>query len=260
MGLPCIIIMGKDVMALAPLLQHNPSHDLCLYFTPMQTGPGDYGNHTDMQPYPGLSIQSLSRCRGTLEAIFLLDNTTADRHYLEHSAIHYTDRATKRSSFKFPQEQQIAKDWKLWGQFWLDYTGQGYKLKVPLGKWIQPTHQQWQQFYDVQKLGLNKSNNLEHLRLQANQETTILLVSSNVHTQYSIGKHLCKQKRSSHLGHRNCKGHCTKTARRPSTCSPKGHKPWHLGILVFMGRDVDVVQYLEGPTNTLKPGMASKRS
>jgi hypothetical protein len=60
-------------------------------------------------------IQNLSRCRCKLEAIFLLDITTTNRQYLEHSAIHFTGRATKRSSHKFPQEQPTAKDWAIWG-------------------------------------------------------------------------------------------------------------------------------------------------
>jgi hypothetical protein len=94
-------------------------------------------------------IQSLNRCRGKLEAIFLLDITTADEHYLEQLALHFTSKATKRSFYKFPQEQSTAKDWAIWGRFWLDYTGQGCKLAVPLGKWMHPTHQPFQWLYDV---------------------------------------------------------------------------------------------------------------
>jgi hypothetical protein len=75
-----------------------------------------------------------------VEVIFFLDITTADGQYLEHFAIHFTGRATKRYSNKFPWEQPAAKDWAIWGQFWLDYTGQGYTLTVPLGKWMHPTH------------------------------------------------------------------------------------------------------------------------
>ncbi len=72
-------------------------------------------------------IQSLNRCRGELEAIFLLDITTADGQYVERFTLHFTGRATKRSFYKFPLEQPTAKDWAIWGQFWLDYTGLGCK-------------------------------------------------------------------------------------------------------------------------------------
>jgi hypothetical protein len=48
-------------------------------------------------------------------------------------ALHFTGKATKRFFYKFPWEQPTAKDWAIWGRFWLDYTGQGYKPAVPLG-------------------------------------------------------------------------------------------------------------------------------
>jgi hypothetical protein len=63
-------------------------------------------------------MQSLNRCRGKLEAIFLLDITTADGHYLEHLALHFTGKVTKISFYKFPQAQQqpTVKDWAIWGE------------------------------------------------------------------------------------------------------------------------------------------------
>jgi hypothetical protein len=62
-------------------------------------------------------IESLSRCRGKLEVIFLLNIATAAGQYLEHFAIHYVDNAMRRSTFKFPWEQPTPSDWKIWGQF-----------------------------------------------------------------------------------------------------------------------------------------------
>ena len=56
-------------------------------------------------------IQSLNRCRGKLEVIFFSDITAADGQYVEHSALHFTGRAMKRSFYKFPWEQPTAKDW-----------------------------------------------------------------------------------------------------------------------------------------------------
>jgi hypothetical protein len=96
------------------------------------------------------NVKSLNRCRGKLEAIFLSDIATADGQYLEPSALRFEAGVTRRSRFKFPREEPTQSDWEAWEQFWRVHTGQGYKLAMPLGKWLHPTHQHWLWFYDAQ--------------------------------------------------------------------------------------------------------------
>jgi hypothetical protein len=118
------------------------------------------------------NIESLNRCRGNLEVIFFSDITTANRLCLEHSAVRYTGKKASRLTYKFPCEQPTTPDWKVWEEFWnsctgkkvsrstykippgqpttMDWkvwekiwnscTGTGYKLAMPLGKSINPTH------------------------------------------------------------------------------------------------------------------------
>ncbi len=84
------------------------------------------------------TIQSLSRCQGALEIIFLSDMTMADGRYLEQFAFDPGGRVS-RSKYKFPQDIPAKKDWEVWFNFWHDYTATGDKLHNPLGKRIPPT-------------------------------------------------------------------------------------------------------------------------
>jgi hypothetical protein len=85
------------------------------------------------------TTSSLSRCRGFLEAIFLLDITTADGRYLEQFVFE-PEKITSRSKCTFPREKPSRKDWDLWFDFWHNFTTTSGKLNVPLGKWVKPTH------------------------------------------------------------------------------------------------------------------------
>ncbi len=67
------------------------------------------------------TIRSLSRCRGSLEIIFLSDMTTADGRYLEQFVFNPGSKVA-RSKYKFPRESPAKKDWDAWFNFWHVYT------------------------------------------------------------------------------------------------------------------------------------------
>ncbi len=91
-------------------------------------------------------IKSLSRCRGAMRAIFLSDLSTADGKYLKHFVFD-PGTATAGSTYIFPREKPTSYDWDHWIDFLHSYTTTGGKLKVPLGKWSNPTHRVWQWFF-----------------------------------------------------------------------------------------------------------------
>ena len=70
------------------------------------------------------TIRSLSRCRGSLEIIFLSDMTAADGRYLEQFVFNPGSKVT-RSKYKFPQELPAKNDWEAWFNFWHNYTANG---------------------------------------------------------------------------------------------------------------------------------------
>ncbi len=70
------------------------------------------------------TTSSLSRCRGFLEAIFLLDITTADGCYLEHFVFE-PEKIPSRSKYIFPRENLSRKDWDLWFDFWHNFMTTG---------------------------------------------------------------------------------------------------------------------------------------
>jgi hypothetical protein len=101
------------------------------------------------------TTSSLSRCSGFLEAIFLLDFTTADRRYLEQF-VFKPEKITSRSKYTFPREKPSRKDWNLWFDFWHSFTTTGGKLNAPLGKWVKPTHRIWRWHYREQEDDLQR--------------------------------------------------------------------------------------------------------
>jgi hypothetical protein len=92
------------------------------------------------------TMLSLSRCRVSLESIFLSDITTADGRYLEDFVFNPGGR-DQSSSFKFPCEVPMRGDLNRWFDFWHSFTSTRDKLKVPLGNWINPTHRIWNWHY-----------------------------------------------------------------------------------------------------------------
>jgi hypothetical protein len=87
-------------------------------------------------------IQSLSRCWGMLQCIFVSDLVTADRRYLE-SFVFDPGPVKRHSNYCFPQECPTKRDWDTWFNFWHNYATTGNKLRVPLGQWTHPTHRKW---------------------------------------------------------------------------------------------------------------------
>ena len=87
-------------------------------------------------------VQSISRCRGSLQCIFLSDLVTADGRYLE-SFLFNPSPPKQRSNYRFPHKCPTKKDWDIWFNFWHNYATTGGKLKVPLGQWTHPTHRKW---------------------------------------------------------------------------------------------------------------------
>jgi len=87
-------------------------------------------------------LQSLHRCRGMLQCIFLSDLVTADGRYLE-SFVFDPGPFKRRSTYRFPREVPTKGDWERWFNFWHNFATVGGKLKVPLGRWMHPTHRKW---------------------------------------------------------------------------------------------------------------------
>ncbi len=112
------------------------------------------------------AIWSLGRCRGTLEAIFLSDITTADGRYLK-KIVFGPGCKNLKSKYKFPHEKPSNKDCRTWFNFWHSFTLTGDKLKVPLGNWIHLTHCIWKWYYRAHDEDLQRLNNgtLYHYRL-----------------------------------------------------------------------------------------------
>jgi hypothetical protein len=95
-------------------------------------------------------VKSINRCRGTLEAIFLLDITTADIRYLKHFIFNPGGKSSQ-SHYKFPREQPTREDWDRSINFWHSFATTGGKVKVPLGRWSNKTHQKWKWYYNKGK-------------------------------------------------------------------------------------------------------------
>jgi hypothetical protein len=104
-------------------------------------------------------ICSLGQCQVALEAIFLLDLTAVDGKYVKDFVFASGGR-DKASTFKFLREQPTRSNWNSWFNFWHNFTTTGDTLKVPLGKWISPTHCIWKWYYraDTDNLQWVKGN------------------------------------------------------------------------------------------------------
>ncbi len=87
-------------------------------------------------------IQTISRCRGSLQCIFLSDLVTANGRYLE-CFVSNPGPPKQRSTYRFPHECSMKKDWDIWFNFWHNYATTGGKLNVPLGRWTHLTHSKW---------------------------------------------------------------------------------------------------------------------
>ncbi len=85
--------------------------------------------------YKGTQLISFNRCRLTHKAIFLSDLATACRRFLDSTFLvppDFADAMVARSSYVFPNEWPSRKDWRLWWDFWMSFTGHGRIFHIPL--------------------------------------------------------------------------------------------------------------------------------
>ena len=101
------------------------------------------------------TMHSLSQCSGALGAMFLSDITMADGRYLEQYALS-PRKSGIRSKYKHPREWPTARDWREWQNFWHSHTGVGGRLHVQLGRWLHPTHRQWEWYFDKENDALQR--------------------------------------------------------------------------------------------------------
>eukprot|EP00804_Cyclotella_cryptica_P024304 CCRYP_012569-RA/>CCRYP_012569-RA protein AED:0.31 eAED:0.31 QI:0/0/0/1/1/1/2/0/544 len=92
------------------------------------------GNWVDQFP-------SLNRCRIYCLALFLSDVVTVDRRHIHPSAL--TDPVQRQeflSKYTFPQTSPTQDDWDVWKEFWTEFTGPRYTLRMHLGPWTHSNH------------------------------------------------------------------------------------------------------------------------
>ena len=99
---------------------------------------------------PSVELLSLNRCRIAWELLFLSDMTSANGKHIEHKFLsHPTSENPPRSSFSFSEERPSYQDWTVWAKFWEVFTLPGLVLRKGMGKWIHPSHREWEWFFDV---------------------------------------------------------------------------------------------------------------
>ena len=63
-----------------------------------------------------------------------------------------SDEKSPRSALVFSEEYPSPTDWARWAEFWSRRTLPGLYLHTPLGKYVEPTHCDWQWFYDPRNM------------------------------------------------------------------------------------------------------------
>ena len=53
-----------------------------------------------------------------------------------------------QSKYDFPPECPTEADGKAWMEFWRYHCGENFRLPTPLGNWVNPSHREWEWFYD----------------------------------------------------------------------------------------------------------------
>jgi hypothetical protein len=192
------------------------------------------------------TIQSLSRCQGALEIIFLLDMTTADGRYLEHLVFNPGGRVSW-SKYKFPRDIPAKKDWEVWFNFGHDYTATGEKLHTPLGKWIAPTHRRWIWYYDRSSNDLQqtKDGKFHHYLPTSNHRQTRLTTTYRLIWEEDISPTFKRGAPTSIVRFPNT------TINRLNKGAPLAKGPLlptdFLGFPKHVGRDADVGRYQREP-------------
>jgi len=102
-------------------------------------------------------IQSINRCRIHLKVFFLSDVVSSDRLTILPKVLNGLPPIDRESQLEWmTQLSPCHKDWNHWSTFFQYFTRNG-KLRNPLGRWVNPTHQSWQWFCDP------ASNNIHHV-------------------------------------------------------------------------------------------------
>ena len=91
------------------------------------------------------TLCSINKCRIFKRSLFLSDLVTADGRRLEEFC--WNKGSVGASTYTFPKELPTCSDWECWMNFWRQVTDNNGTLKSPLGKWVHPSHRQWQWFY-----------------------------------------------------------------------------------------------------------------
>ena len=119
-------------------------------------------------------LRILNRCRIALRSIFLSDITRVCGRRLEPWAYNPTPTYGRESKFTFPREYPSAEDWRTWKSFWTGWLHRDSTYPLPLGKWINGSHQKWTWFHDPRTdnlIEIRSGHWTEYTRLCTNRQT-----------------------------------------------------------------------------------------
>ncbi|MFN9980984.1 MAG: hypothetical protein ACK53Y_13745, partial [bacterium] len=85
-------------------------------------------------------------CRISLQVLWLSDITTTNGKNILVSEINGECDSTRYSSSHWPNIHQPS-DWTAWAIFLQQFSSRG-QLHLPLGLWLDTSHQHWQYYYD----------------------------------------------------------------------------------------------------------------
>ena len=88
-------------------------------------------------------LLSMSRVKGKLGVVSLLNMVTADGKHLENFALDPGDPEVPQSKFEFSREVPTDHDWEVWKILWCLHTVEIFQLHTPLGAWTSCTHRGW---------------------------------------------------------------------------------------------------------------------
>jgi len=98
-------------------------------------------------PFTSKQLQEINSCRLFLQVLTISDIADAQGIRLLKSAYLGFREDSRPSSLHWPSWQRPTT-WTAWRLF-LQHISNGGRLLRELGKWVQPSHQQWQWYYDA---------------------------------------------------------------------------------------------------------------
>jgi hypothetical protein len=100
------------------------------------------------QNIPISYLKILNCCRLYLQVITMSDISTADGLTILPDIKRGIRLETRTSHLLWPIQGDLSQtDWQVWCQYLRRFEERG-KLSQPMGKWVAPTHQLWQQITD----------------------------------------------------------------------------------------------------------------